>query len=92
MKILYTCETCGKTYETETAASECEIKHREEEARLRALKSQKEDRRKELFRLRDEYETKRKDYILDYGERFEPMAEVASFESPLKDLLSLLSL
>lgn len=92
MKILYTCETCGKTYETETAASECEIKHREEEARLRALKSQKEDRRKELLRLRDEYETMRKNFVRDYGERLEPIAEVASFESPLKDWLSLLGL
>lgn len=92
MKILYVCETCGKTYETETAASECEIKHRQEEARLRDLESQREDRRKELFRLRDEYETKKKDYVLDYGERFEPIAGDDILEKALRSWESLLRL
>lgn len=92
MKILYVCETCGKTYETETAASECEIKHREEEARLRDLESQKENRRKELFRLRDEYETKKRSYALDYGEWFEPVVGEDFLEKARCSLESLLRL
>lgn len=92
MKTVYICETCGKTYETETAASECEIKHREEEARLRDLKNQKDDRRKELFRLRDEYETKKKNYVLDYGEHFEPVVGEDFLEKSLRGWCSLLRL
>lgn len=55
MKASYKCEVCGRDYETEEKALECEKKHAEQEAKARIEAQEKRDMSKQINQLLQTY-------------------------------------
>jgi DNA repair exonuclease SbcCD ATPase subunit len=64
----YCCEFCGKTFEKEGVALECEKKHKEEQERNEKLKAEKNKRYDEIKHKVNELEMLIKQFNNDYGD------------------------
>lgn len=65
--MLYCCETCGKRYNTDEEALNCERVHAEEKARREQLSKAKSDREKEVDGLFKTFYDAYKSFYNDYG-------------------------
>ena len=65
--MLYCCETCGKRYNTEEEALDCEKAHAEEKAKREQLSKAKSDREKEVDSLFKTFYDAYKSFYNDYG-------------------------
>jgi uncharacterized protein YaiL (DUF2058 family) len=64
----YCCEFCGKTFEKEGVALECEKKHKEEQERSKKLEQEKDKRYKEIKAKFKELIKLVSDFSYDYNE------------------------
>ena len=65
--MLYCCGECGKTYNTEEEALDCEKAHAEEKAKREQLSKAKSDREKEVDGLFKTFYDAYKSFYNDYG-------------------------
>ena len=65
--MLYCCETCGKKFNTEEQALDCERVHVEEKAKREELSKAREDRVKEVNNLFKTFYDAYKSFYNDYG-------------------------
>lgn len=65
--MLYCCENCGKKYNTEEQALECERVHKEEKARQEELAKEKETRTQDIEKSIKTLENDIEKFYEDYG-------------------------
>lgn len=80
--MLYCCETCGKQYNTEEKALECERVHKEEKARLEELAKEKEERLKKIESMARDLENEIDDFYDDYDE-YPSLKDSFVYNSPM---------
>ena len=78
--MLYCCETCGKKYNTEEKALECERVHEEEKARQKELAKEKEVRTNDIQKSIKALNKDIEKFFDDYG--MYPDVVVTAYRNP----------